>query len=416
MCLKKRRFQPESVETVHERSGRRKLWELEPRFHCSLVGTCLELDELKKMGRKMGLSRDRMNDSYRLHVAFVSELSSSTREARYISKCLDRKYRQELQTYARVTSEKELIQEWDQRMKGGDVASLYWVMLTHPKVGEQTLYRLYGEVHMLSHLSGAEIRVDMQKLRIYQSRVRQLEGALKQVSLRWQSQLAEKQQLLSQKLLLEQRLAAREKECSVLQGRMAEAERKLASDSAGREAQGLRNENLVLRDKLDSALREREQWQELSGERERERTGFQKQLSASQKELMELEATLSHLLAPECDECDNTGCSGNLDLCRRRILYVGGRDRQCARFRELVERRNGIFVHHDGGLAQSAGHLASLLATADLVMCPLDCVSHEAVNHIKRECRRTGKSWCPLPAASLAAFNRGLSGALRKLQ
>ena len=52
-------------------------------------------------------------------------------------------------------------------------------------------------------------------------------------------------------------------------------------------------------------------------------------------------------------DCDSNGASaapgGEVDLCGRRIAYVGGRPGTVGRFRALVERLNGRLVYHDGG-------------------------------------------------------------------
>jgi hypothetical protein len=44
-------------------------------------------------------------------------------------------------------------------------------------------------------------------------------------------------------------------------------------------------------------------------------------------------------------------------------------------------------MHHDGGLEQSPHRLQQLLAAADAVVCPVDCVSHEACAAVKRLCK-----------------------------
>ena len=124
-----------------------------------------------------------------------------------------------------------------------------------------------------------------------------------------------------------------------------------------------------------------------------------------------LETTLERLLSPRSgnvDDADATVCTGP-DLVGRCVLYVGGRQSLCAHFRELVERRNGHFIYHDGGREDARAQLWDVVQQADAVLCPLDCVSHDAVHRIKRFCERNTKPLVLLPRASLAAFNRGLN-------
>ena len=126
-----------------------------------------------------------------------------------------------------------------------------------------------------------------------------------------------------------------------------------------------------------------------------------------------LEITLERLLAPppcvDGDDADATVDVTNSDLVGRCVLYVGGRQSLCAHFRELVERRNGRFIYHDGGREDARAQLWDVVRQADAVLCPLDCVSHDAVHRIKRFCERNTKPLVLLPRASLAAFNRGLN-------
>ena len=79
-----------------------------------------------------------------------------------------------------------------------------------------------------------------------------------------------------------------------------------------------------------------------------------------------------------------------------------------AHFRKLVERLNGNFLHHDGGLEDGRKRLPVLLQRADAVICPVDCISHRAVNDIKVLCKREAKPMILLRKASFSAFNAAL--------
>ena len=97
-----------------------------------------------------------------------------------------------------------------------------------------------------------------------------------------------------------------------------------------------------------------------------------------------------------------------VDLCGRRVAYVGGRSGIVGHFRRLVERLNGHFIHHDGGIEDHEGQLGRVLGQADLVLCPVDCVSHRACLRAKRFCKRTAKPFVPLRSAGLSSFVTGL--------
>jgi hypothetical protein len=49
-----------------------------------------------------------------------------------------------------------------------------------------------------------------------------------------------------------------------------------------------------------------------------------------------------------------------------------------------------------------------MLAAADAVVCPADCVSHDAYYRVKRFCKRHGKPCVLLNGSGLSAFARAL--------
>ena len=57
------------------RKHRYKLWELHSRYHCSVLGTCLTIKELRHIATKMRMSEARALSDYDLHLAFNSVLS-----------------------------------------------------------------------------------------------------------------------------------------------------------------------------------------------------------------------------------------------------------------------------------------------------------------------------------------------------
>jgi len=97
-----------------------------------------------------------------------------------------------------------------------------------------------------------------------------------------------------------------------------------------------------------------------------------------------------------------------MDLCGRRIIYVGGGARLMPHLQALVERANGIFIHHDGGVEENSKRLGDVLARGDAVLCPVDCVSHGACQTAKRVCKQRSKAFVPLRRSGLSSFVNGL--------
>jgi hypothetical protein len=124
-------------------------------------------------------------------------------------------------------------------------------------------------------------------------------------------------------------------------------------------------------------------------------------------ELAAMERQLAMVLPGDADT-DHDPAQG-VDLDGRCILYVGGRTRQIPRLKSLIERTNGRFLHHDGGLEHNAALIPGLVSRADLVVFPVDCVSHDAAGSLKRTCRQLGKRYVPLRTSSLAGLVSGLA-------
>ena len=77
-------------------------------------------------------------------------------------------------------------------------------------------------------------------------------------------------------------------------------------------------------------------------------------------------------------------------------------------FRAVVENANGRFIHHDGGLEDNDRRLGTLLSQGDVVLCPVDCVSHGACARAKRFCKQTSRTFVPLRSSGLSSFVTGL--------
>ena len=90
-----------------------------------------------------------------------------------------------------------------------------------------------------------------------------------------------------------------------------------------------------------------------------------------------------------------------LDL---KLLYVGGKQARVEHLRDLAERAGAEFLYHDGGVEDRRGMLAGLVSRADVVLFPVDCISHAAMLEVKRLCRQAGKTFLPLRGSGLAAF------------
>src|SRR5262249_10866101 len=80
-------------------------------------------------------------------------------------KALDRRHKLILNQGERAKDAAAVAAFWDDAAKRGDIPGAYWAVLTHPATTHELVKRVFGEVHMLSHLVGAANRADIRRLR-----------------------------------------------------------------------------------------------------------------------------------------------------------------------------------------------------------------------------------------------------------
>jgi hypothetical protein len=95
-------------------------------------------------------------------------------------------------------------------------------------------------------------------------------------------------------------------------------------------------------------------------------------------------------------------------LSDKTILYVGGKSSTIQNLRDLVERLGGLFLHHDGGQEQKIGLLPGLISRADCAFFPVDFVSHQAMQAVKRQCGLLQTPFIALHRSGTASLSRGL--------
>ena len=113
---------------------------------------------------------------------------------------------------------------------------------------------------------------------------------------------------------------------------------------------------------------------------------------------------------PERDACAKklSGCGDGSDLAGRCVLCVGGRAALYPEYRHVVETVGGSLLIYRGDQRRDLDHLPTLLARADALLCPVDCVDHDAYFAAKRYCRHSGKPCALLARSDLPTFRKGV--------
>jgi hypothetical protein len=348
--------------------------------------------ELRKVVRQSGVILEDRPSNYDLHAVMVAQAEHSGRAARNLQKMLDAKYRRSVRALSKCRESQALARHWQEAMASGDIAGTLWALLTHPHVDSKLVRRAYEDVHMLSHLQGASNRADLKRLRALERELAELQETLRKTRHYQQQQIRKRDALI--------RRQARELEVA---GK-SQSPQPEASDAESIAGLGRENQSLAKRlDWTESRLAERDvQMARL----QEERLGLQELLDESKQELRAMEQYVKRLLAAA--EAHENRQDTALDLGGMRILYVGGQTRLAPHLRSLVEAHNGRFEHHDGGVEESRAGLQCALAGADLVFCPVDCISHDACQRAKQHCWQQNKRFIPLRSSGLSAFAAGL--------
>ena len=135
------------------------------------------------------------------------------------------------------------------------------------------------------------------------------------------------------------------------------------------------------------------------------------QLAALRDTLAALhENAAAGLAHPQLVRRRNHALEGALGACR--VLCVGGRARQMPIYRDLVERRGGLFMHVDALDADCLPALRRALDGADFVILQPGYVCQGACQAVEAHCARLGVRCVQLDKPCVIGFARSLDRAV----
>lgn len=375
------------LASTEPRRVRRKIWELKSSYHCPVIGTCATVSELRKVARQARLQSAMRLTDYAVHSSFVALAGEKCPASRQLNKLLDRKYARYIKQFSEAENEKALRRLWLEARTVGDIAGALWALISHPKTSAKLAQEVYQEIHMMSHQLQAAKRAELQRLAELERETRRLERELQRNAVKSAQSLAANSRHIDS---LIERLA-----------RSKEAEARL---------EALENGTAILEyqeriDRLERDLAEAL----LRIARAERKAQQQAERMVEQQKFPPVTPSVEWRQSDTCAACENDYECCQIDLCGRCVLCVGGLTGTADRYRRLVEGCNGRFLHHDGGVEDNAHRLGSLLQRADAVVCPADCVSHDAARRIKRYCKRYDKTCLFLRSSGTGAFSSALN-------
>ncbi len=371
------RAEPLETEPPSRAASRHKIWEIQGGLQCSIVGTCLSHEDLIAIGRKAGVRPREDARAYEIHSYFVQQAGKDCKIARTMQKLLDQRHAGTIRRVQATRGEADLTRLWEEEFEGGRVAGAYWAFMSGAHVHSTLSTRIFGDVHMLSHVLG---RVTHQNA----SRASELQAGLDDLEAKLLRQAERHRQLVAER--------------DVAQARLSESAVAAVPLMAAPEVRNLRREQ-------PPARRERA----LAVARERARAAermigdLQQQLGRARWQ-QRMRAATGAPACPGAEACDETVQTS----IARRILYVGGRSGAIDNLRRVAARMGAELVHHDGGEEHALVRIDGMIEGCDAVVCPIDCVSHSACLRAKVLCRKFAKPFVPLRSAGATSFERAV--------
>lgn len=358
-------------------SRRLALWEIDGGMQCSIIGTCLGDNDLIAVIRKSKLQVARDAKSYDIHSYCVHAASKSSPFSRALTKLLDRRFAGAIRLIDKADTESEMRAAWERMRDSGQIAGGYWAIMSHAHVPGPMKLRVFGEVHMLSHLNGHGANQLALRLAEAERKIADLETRLKRTEQAKLEALAERDAAKS--------------------GLAAAAVRGPANVTALSSA--LRSGDSKAR--ADQRLAKCTRALVIARARARHAEDTITQLSSRS-------TTSRPAAVPEQAPPADVSAPAAEPALPRRILYIGGRAAVVPHLREVAEAREANFLHHDGGIEDSLHRIEEMIEGCDAVVCPIDCISHGACRMAKSLCQRLNKRFLPIPTSSRSGFERAL--------
>lgn len=381
---------------------RRKIWE-DTDTQCSIIGTCLSLKELLKIARQTGFVLLDDKDEFLVHTQFVQACSMPSAVSKAVNKTLNRKYAGAVRIFSKADNDEEIFALWMKSMDTGDIPGPYWAIMTHQDASVALRRKVFGDVHMLSHLVGSSNRADIRHLTELEDKIAEMHSRHMKSKAIYRERV---RKLIQENRSLGGRLHKVAKEAESLRGQA----KKYGTEILYKENQDLEASLASMSARYAELKTRFESDQKKLAAYELQAGNLAKELQDKQVEIDFLETELTKIMCTRPGPCEKAGtdqCPGP-ELCGKRILYVGGRANLVPHYKEVVERHGGELLHHDGGLEQTRHKLPKMISTADAVLCPVDCISHDACQCVKDMCKNTMKPCKLLRSSGLSSLARSL--------
>jgi len=385
-----------SGQSSPAKNTRLRYWEVDHFFKCPVVGMCLTLVEQKQILKKIG-PKVKKKSPFELHELLVGSAETENRISRRIDTLLNRKAGKAAEQLLQLEPE-AFVKRCLEDFKAGEYTAGIWATAIHPSLHVKYRKAVFGEVHMTMHWSGEEGIRMKRKLALKQAEVEKAQQA-SQEALRARRDLEREDRALQDEVAgLKAVLAGMQKEKEGLEKAL---DRARVSD--------LEAQACILRNTVGEQAEMNTRLQYRINALEEENCGLAKACDRHRETARQFKREARSVLGEffAVNRCDETCPS--FDLCKKRVLIVGGIERMEALYRDLIERQGGVFEYHDGYMRKGTRGLEGRLKRADVVLCPVNCNSHAACSAVKNLAKKHNKKVHMLASFSLNTVTRVLA-------
>jgi hypothetical protein len=383
-------------DTTSETSAFRKVWEIGRYLKCPVAGSCLNIDDHRRILKKSGIETKGLT-LFAMHEIVMSRLEDDNPLSRRVERLLQARYGDSIRDLVKLTRQ-QLVLRWRQSLHQGDFSDVLYFFAVYHGLEDALVEVVYGDIHMAPGMLNektAESRRQIARLReVQQAYCEQIEGYRHQLR-------ALKRE--NKRLQRPQRLPANQDD-----DRASSAGR--ASETASEKE--WREQHHSLTEKVQALTRDNEHLRLLAARLEREKAEIRQRLTdleaLNDHMKDDMEDLFSHFSALSKQPEAAADQAGNLRFLDKRVLIVGGMSKIKHLYQHLIESSGGSFEYHDGCIKNGVKKLAHQVRRSDLVLCPINCNSHGAAGKVKRLCHKHRKPLCILSNASVNAISSAL--------
>jgi len=376
-----------------------KAWMISLCFKCPVIGTCLNLEEQKKVLKKTGYCTKNLS-AFKIHQILVESLENENVISTRIDTYLNKKFHREISEYLHL-EESAFLKEWRSHFDKGFIEGFLWVAATRTDLSTSTMCSIFGDIHMQMHLNSEQNRKDRHLLTYQQEENRKLTQRLKEVNQINRRIKKEKERIEKELVDLKRINLSLGKEKNHLESEFSNWRKEKA-------LQALEAENCQLKEKIGKLSEVIKDYQQNLKLLENQNNKLLSKFD-SQKEIKGNLRKKSENVIKCCHNLNQyDGKDPSLELSNKHILIVGGITKLEVFYRKLIEEKGGIFEYHDGYMNGGSNGLENKIRRADVVLCPVNCNSHNACSMVKRLSKKYEKPVNMLANSSLSSISQAL--------